>query len=114
MKDLFTLNDDGEPGITETSNIFGQLSEDINVVGLQKDEQDKQKSAMGSDGAFADKRNNIKTVPSGRKGKEKTDLSDGEVDEEANILKSLFDAHGIHVCIYAVLSITTRVYYHIL
>ncbi|PON81759.1 Protein CHROMATIN REMODELING [Trema orientale] len=96
MKDLFTLNDDGESRTTETSNIFGQLSEDVNVVGLRKDEQDNQKSAAVANGAFAGKGNNIQTVSSGRKGKEKADHSDGEVDEEANILKSLFDAHGIH------------------
>lgn len=90
MKDLFTLNDEGETGTTETSNIFSQLAEDVNVVGLQKVEQDKQ-------GALANKGNNAGTVPSKRKGKEKADSSDGEVDEETNILKSLFDAHGIHV-----------------
>lgn len=89
MKDLFTLNDEGETGTTETSNIFSQLAEDVNVVGLQKVEQDKQ-------GALANKGNNAGTVPSKRKGKEKADSSDGEVDEETNILKSLFDAHGIH------------------
>lgn len=106
MKDLFTLNDDGESGTTETSNIFGQLSEDVNVVGLHKGEQDKQKSAIVADGAFTDKGNNKKTMPSGRKGKEEADLSDREVDEEANILKSLFDASGIHVCISIFLSTT--------
>ncbi|EXB88373.1 DNA repair and recombination protein RAD26 [Morus notabilis] len=89
MKDLFTLKDEGETGTTETSNIFSQLAEDVNFVGLQKDEQDKQ-------GALAYKGNNAGTVPSKRKGKEKADSSDGEVDEETNILKSLFDAHGIH------------------
>ncbi|XP_062080234.1 protein CHROMATIN REMODELING 8 [Humulus lupulus] len=97
MKDLFTLNDDGEPGTTETSNIFGQLSEDVNVVGLQKEEQDKQKSVKFAE-ALTDQGNNIEAAPSGRKGKEKADRSDGEEgekDEEANILKSLF-AHGIH------------------
>lgn len=31
-----------------------------------------------------------------REEKEKADCSDGEVDEETNILKSLFDANGIH------------------
>nr|XP_048336772.1 protein CHROMATIN REMODELING 8 [Ziziphus jujuba var. spinosa] len=100
MKDLFTLNDDGESRTTETSNIFGQLSEDANVVGVQKDEQANQghlRVAMPSaDGAMTDKRNNLDTGSSRRKGKEKTNDSNGEVDEETNILRSLFDAHGIH------------------
>lgn len=43
MKDLFTLNDDGEGGSTETSNIFGQLSEDVNVVGTNKESTNKEK-----------------------------------------------------------------------
>lgn len=43
MKDLFTLNDDGEGGSTETSNIFGQLSEDVNVVGTNKEKLKKRK-----------------------------------------------------------------------
>lgn len=89
MKDLFTLNDEGQSGTTETSNIFSQLAEDVSVVGLRKDEQDKQ-------GSLADNGNDAGTIPSRRKGKEKADHSDGEVDEETNILKGLFDAHGIH------------------
>lgn len=89
MKDLFTLNDEGQSGTTETSNIFSQLAEDVSVVGLRKDEQDKQ-------GSLADNGNDAGTIPSRRKGKEKADYSDGEVDEETNILKGLFDAHGIH------------------
>lgn len=95
MKDLFTLNDEGQSGTTETSNIFSQLAEDVSVVGLRKDEQDKQ-------GSLADNGNDAGTIPSRRKGKEKADHSDGEVDEETNILKGLFDAHGIHVSSSAV------------
>ncbi|OMP11122.1 SNF2-related protein [Corchorus olitorius] len=94
MKDLFVLNDNGESGSTETSNIFSQLSEDVNVVGSEKDRRHKQKHSKAA-------------VPHGdqarsgkRKGKEKEterdDHSDGEVDEEKNILRSLFDAQGIH------------------
>ncbi|XP_057964348.1 protein CHROMATIN REMODELING 8 isoform X2 [Malania oleifera] len=99
MKDLFTLNDDGEGGSTETSNIFSQLSEDVTVVGMQKDNQDKQKSrkvaARHADDAVVDKINsNAKACR--RKGKEKADQTEGEVDDETNILKNLFDAHGIH------------------
>ncbi|KVH94289.1 Helicase, C-terminal [Cynara cardunculus var. scolymus] len=42
MKDLFTLNDDRENGSTETSNLFGQLSEDVNVVASPANNQDLQ------------------------------------------------------------------------
>lgn len=101
MKDLFTLNDEGECGTTETSNIFSQLSENANLVAAQKDGQDKQKThkvaAAGADNYVADNGNCLENGPPGRKGKEKADHSDGEVDEETNILRSLFDAQGIHV-----------------
>lgn len=100
MKDLFTLNDDENSGSTETSNIFGQLSGDVNIVGAQKDNEDKQKSvkmtAANADDAAVERGNNSEIGPSKRKGKEKADHSDGEVDEETNIIRSLFDAHGIH------------------
>ncbi|KAL6968185.1 Protein CHROMATIN REMODELING 8 [Sarracenia purpurea var. burkii] len=100
MKDLFTLNDDKESDSTETSNIFSQLSGDVTVVGAQNDNMDKQKSAKmaetNADDAAVDKRYDSAIGPPKRKGKEKTDHSDGEVDEETNILRSLFDGHGIH------------------
>lgn len=98
MKDLFALNDDGNGGSTETSNIFSQLSEDVNVVGDQKDKEDKQKhkkaASTNADDAVGDKENNLVIGSSRRKGKEKVDNIG---DEETNILKSLFDANGIHV-----------------
>lgn len=101
MKDLFVLIDDKESGSTETSNIFGQLSEDVNVVGAQKDKQDKQKplevSARHADGVAAENDNKSGSATSNGKGKEKADHSDGDVDEETGILRSLFGAHGIHV-----------------
>ncbi|XP_059626044.1 protein CHROMATIN REMODELING 8 [Cornus florida] len=100
MKDLFTLNDDGEGGATETSNIFSQITDDVNVVGVHKDDQDKGKSlkvALPNDDDIAvDKGNNSGIGPSKKKGKEKADQSDNEVDQETNILRNLFDAHGIH------------------
>ncbi|XP_058197146.1 protein CHROMATIN REMODELING 8 [Rhododendron vialii] len=100
MKDLFTLNDDEESGSTETSNIFSQLSGDVNVVGAQNGDQDKQKSVkLPTANAAADaveKGNDPEIGPSKRKGKGKAVLSDGEVDEDANILRCLFDAQGIH------------------
>ncbi|KAE8685042.1 Protein CHROMATIN REMODELING 8 [Hibiscus syriacus] len=100
MKDLFTLNDDGESGSTETSNIFGQLSEDVNIVGMQEHKQHKQehlKAAVSRDAHTASRKGNCSNSGhSKREGKEKDDHSDGEVDEEKNILRSLFDAQGIH------------------
>lgn len=76
MKDLFTLQDD-QGDLTETSNIFSQLSEEIHV-GVTDGYQGKQGSS-----------------PSGIR--ESTNQIDGGKDEETNILKSLFDVHGIHV-----------------
>ncbi|KAJ6399470.1 hypothetical protein OIU77_020092 [Salix suchowensis] len=95
MKDLFMLTDDGEGGSTETSNIFGQLSEDVNVVGTKKEKLNKRKKNRGI-AQHADNENNSETRASSREEKEKAGCSDGEVDEETNILKSLFAANGIH------------------
>ncbi|KAI4301079.1 hypothetical protein L6164_034395 [Bauhinia variegata] len=96
MKDLFTLNVDGDNGSTETSNIFRQISEDVNIVGAHSDKQDKRKHSQDaepcSNDVAADNDDKSETSPSGGKGKEKVDPS----DEETNILKSLFDANGIH------------------
>lgn len=104
MKDLFTLNDEGESGATETANLFGQLSEDANVVGTQNDKHNKQESQKVSvllaNGAGADKGKNSEVGPSRRNGKEKADHSNDEVDEETNILRCLFDAQGIHVSFF--------------
>ncbi|KAM1987803.1 hypothetical protein ACFX15_035015 [Malus domestica] len=66
----------------------------------EKNEPDKQYSQRGSvqstNGVVADNANNSEAGPSRRNGKEKADQSDGEVDEETNILRCLFDAQGIH------------------
>ncbi|KAK7393386.1 hypothetical protein VNO78_21939 [Psophocarpus tetragonolobus] len=99
MKDLFTLNVDGEPGSTETSNIFSQISEEINVIGTHKENKDKYKSSQtaepdSEDVAVGDD-NKSERASSREKGKEKVEHSNG-VDEETNILQSLFDANGIH------------------
>ncbi|WCJ38302.1 DNA excision repair protein CSB [Euphorbia peplus] len=100
MKDLFTLNDDEENGLTETSNIFSQLSDDVHVVGGTEVKQDKQSHHKGSssrsNGDVVGKEKHAKTGTSQKKGKEKASNSGGEADEETNILKSLFDAQGIH------------------
>ncbi|KAF5738958.1 DNA excision repair protein E [Tripterygium wilfordii] len=100
MKDLFTLNDDGENGSTETSNIFGQLSQEVNVVGAQTEKYEKKKrgkaAAHHTDSAAGENGTNTETGTSRRKGEERAERSDGERDEETNILRSLFDAQGIH------------------
>jgi DNA excision repair protein ERCC-6 len=73
MRDLFTLQDEGES--TETSNIFAQLSEEINV----RAETDTGAQKNGS-------------------GKENVTEEENErVEGDGNILQSLMDAHGIHV-----------------
>ncbi|XP_075093846.1 LOW QUALITY PROTEIN: DNA excision repair protein CSB [Nicotiana tabacum] len=93
MKDLFTLNDDENGGSTETSSIFSQVSEDVNIVGAP-DNQDKRsfKATSEKDGdSNIGGGNNSKT-----KGNVGDGNSNGELDGEASILQSLFDAHGIH------------------
>lgn len=101
MKDLFTLNDDEESGSTETSNIFSQLTGDVNVVGAQNGNQESQKSVKiaitKGDDAAVEKGKDPEIGPSKRNGKGQAVHSDGEVDEDANILRSLLDAQGIHV-----------------
>ncbi|XP_038887672.1 protein CHROMATIN REMODELING 8 isoform X2 [Benincasa hispida] len=98
MKDLFTLNEDGMNGSTETSTIFSQLTDSVNVVGVQKNEKDEQKSGSGSV-LYADSadenlcKSEIET--SGRNGSVEMGQGGG-ADEDTNILKSLFDANGIH------------------
>ncbi|KAK3028132.1 hypothetical protein RJ639_038993 [Escallonia herrerae] len=101
MKDLFTLSDDQDGGSTETSNIFSQLSEDVNVIGTLKDNLGKQKPSEATEqnavnAAIAVKENSSGIGLSKKKGKEKEHHSNGGADEETNILQSLFDAHGIH------------------
>ncbi|KAF7804623.1 protein CHROMATIN REMODELING 8 [Senna tora] len=99
MKDLFTLNVDGETRSTETSTIFSQISEEVNIVGTHEDKHDKHKhpqtAELGSDDVAVANDGRSETQPRRRKGKEKAD-GHGEGDEETNILKSLFDSHGLH------------------
>ncbi|XP_004289961.1 PREDICTED: DNA excision repair protein ERCC-6-like [Fragaria vesca subsp. vesca] len=99
MKDLFILNEEGDSGATETANLFGQLSEDANVVSAQKDDHSKRKSkkvTVPCADAYAGKGKNSEIETSRTNGKEKDDHSEGDVDEETNILKCLFDTQGIH------------------
>lgn len=96
MSDLFTLNDDTEHGSTETSNLFGKLSENVNVVAPNANNQNIQ----GSNGATINKNDNSVTgtrKSSKKKDKEKIEESEEGEGDETNILKSLFDAQGIHV-----------------
>ena len=89
MKDLFTLQDDEGNGSTETSNIFSQLSEDVNIGVPNEGQQDHVhiSSTLPS---------TSEAEPSNR-GNGKVDDNSDQADEESNILKSLFDAQGIHV-----------------
>jgi DNA excision repair protein ERCC-6 len=111
MKDLFVLNVDGETGSTETSNIFSQISEDVNITGIHQDNQDKneysQTAELGSEDAAVDNDDKSHTRSSRGKGKEKVDKSNG-VDGEADILKSLFDANGIHVSFFSIFHLASK------
>ncbi|KAI3993404.1 hypothetical protein MKX01_010147 [Papaver californicum] len=98
MKDLFVLQDDGEGASTETSNIFSQLSEDINAIQPLKDNSAKDKTLVplltsSGDAELSGLNNSLAVVV---KGKEKAFQNDGEVDAETNVLSLLFDAQGIH------------------
>lgn len=101
MKDLFTLNDDRESGTTETSNIFSQLTEDVIVIAQQSERQVKTevpRVAASKDGQCASSHaGKSDTGSSRRKGKERVNDDSGEVDGEANILRDLLEANGIHV-----------------
>lgn len=99
MRDLFTLKDDTDVGSTETSNIFGQLSEEINL-GVGNDNQDKQgSSSVTCEPVRIEQTHSQRSKCSGStsNGEECGDQKNREIDEETNILKSLFDAQGIHV-----------------
>ncbi|KAI3806081.1 hypothetical protein L1987_21973 [Smallanthus sonchifolius] len=93
MKDLFRLNDDRDTDSTETSNLFSQLSQDVNIVASNASNQ-------GLNGAAIAKNENpaTSTTKSSKKKEkeEKTDDSNEGEGEETNILRSLFDAQGIH------------------
>lgn len=100
MKDLFILNVDGETGSTETSNIFSQISEEVNIIGTHREKKDKYKHSqtaeLDSEDAAVSNDDKSERGSLRGKGKEKVEHSNG-VDDETNILKSLFDANGIHV-----------------
>lgn len=97
MRDLFTLKDDNDGGSTETSNIFSQLSEEVNL-GVGNYNQDRHNSLS----IAHDPVRREQTHPRGKSsastsiGNESADQINRENDEETNILKNLFDAQGIH------------------
>ncbi|KAG0485702.1 hypothetical protein HPP92_009781 [Vanilla planifolia] len=85
MKDLFTLQDEGDENATETSNIFGQLAGELSL-NSNNDNDDQASPAH-------------RTNPSEDDLQENTEHSNGSANEATNILKSLFDAQGIHSAI---------------
>ncbi|KAK9067540.1 hypothetical protein SSX86_011651 [Deinandra increscens subsp. villosa] len=90
MKDLFRLHDDRDNGSTETSNLFSQLSQDVNIVASSANDQ-------GLNGVTIVKNENHATgTQKSSKKKEKNDDNNEGEGEETNILRSLFDAQGIH------------------
>ncbi|XP_072951427.1 DNA excision repair protein CSB [Typha angustifolia] len=100
MRDLFTLQDDNEGNSTETSNIFSQLSEEVNV-GVANDKHNEQGSSSSAPlghiaAAKAAPSIGLRPSTSSSKGKKQSDENGDELDEETNILRNLFDAHGIH------------------
>lgn len=98
MKDLFRLSDDRDNNSTETSNLFSQLSQDVNIVASNASNQGLNGAAIVENENPATSIN--KSSKKKEKEKEKTDDSnEGEGGEETNILRSLFDAQGIHVSI---------------
>ena len=90
MRDLFSLQDDWEGNSTETSNIFKQLSGEVNLeVG-----QDKPVPSSANGPCFSPV---VRTSMSSKKGKETVNGGNSEVEGETDVLRSLFDANGIHV-----------------
>ncbi|CAM0879426.1 unnamed protein product [Alopecurus aequalis] len=88
MKDLFTLQDEDTNGSTETSSIFGQLSDDVNIGVPNEEQRGELSSALPT---------SEEAEPSSSAGGEgKADLNSDQANEESNILKSLFAAQGIH------------------
>ncbi|XP_074582941.1 DNA excision repair protein CSB [Curcuma longa] len=76
MKDLFTLQDDQQGNSTETSNIFSQLSEVVNLGGDICNHGKQESPSVGEE--------------------ENTNQNNGCIDGETSILRSLLDANGIH------------------
>ncbi|KAJ6835315.1 DNA excision repair protein CSB [Iris pallida] len=99
MRDLFTLQDDRVGGSTETSSIFGQLSDEVNV-GIGTDGREKQVSSpattMDPVPVEGTSQPGLQASTSTSIGEENDNKKNDEIDEESNVLKSLFDAQGLH------------------
>ncbi|KAJ0973553.1 hypothetical protein J5N97_021512 [Dioscorea zingiberensis] len=97
MRDLFILQDDAEGNSTETSNIFKQLSGEVNLGGGQ-DKPVPSFTSLASSVPCANGTNSLEvgTSTSCGIGNETVNDSKSEVEVETDILKSLFAAHGIH------------------
>ncbi|KAL8224966.1 hypothetical protein R6Q57_017523 [Mikania cordata] len=92
MKDLFRLNDDRDNDSTETSNIFSQLSQDVNIVASNASNQ----GLNGAASKIVKNEDPARAMKKSPKKKEKINDSNEGEGEETNILRSLFDAQGIH------------------
>ncbi|KAL2934828.1 Protein CHROMATIN REMODELING 8 [Bienertia sinuspersici] len=55
LKDLFVLPDEEHAGSTDTSNIFGQLSEQVNLIGTENDDEKKNMESRASTGCGNDR-----------------------------------------------------------
>ncbi|XP_020581319.1 DNA excision repair protein CSB isoform X2 [Phalaenopsis equestris] len=81
MKDLFTLQDEGNDKASETLNIFGQLSGGLKLE-ISNNHAERTSPVQG-------------TSPGPEQQQGNVNQSNGAADEQ-DILKCLFDAHGIH------------------
>lgn len=96
MRDLFTFREDNEGCSTETSNIFSQLAGEIDV-GLSHEKKQKESSSPLDRRAAKETTSEVGRATSCNKGKVPVDQNSNGINEETDILKSLFDAQGIHV-----------------
>lgn len=100
MRDLFILQDDRVGDSTETSNIFSQLSEEVNVGGYTGNRDKQGSSSVAPTGPVPlpkeTSSSGLKASTSSGNGKESANPGNDVGDEETNVLKSLFDAQGIH------------------
>lgn len=102
MRNLFTFREDNEGCSTETSNIFSQLAEEVDV-GLSHEKKQKESSSPLDRRAAKETTSEVgRASTSGNKGKVPVDQNSNGINEETDILKSLFDAQGIHVSVNVV------------
>lgn len=87
--------------------IFSQISEEANIIGTHKENKDKYKHSqpaeLDSEDVAVGNDDKSERGSLRGKGKEKVEHEHSNgVGEETNILKSLFDANGIHVSFFCV------------